>query len=308
MFGEAGDDLLQGGDGNDVFHGDQGGTDTMRGEGGNDTLRAIGISAADLFDGGIGADVADYSLRGAPVTLKASLVSTPTPDDGAPGEGDDLDNVETLIGGSGNDTLEISNSFLARLAPRGTFTLRGNRGADTLRAVNQIRTFMDGGVGSDTVSGGSAADSIFSREGEVDTITCGRGIDTLKPDLRDPISPTCENLDQSDRREGPNVGIRTRSVAVDADGVLAVRLACPRSVRSGCRGALSARLDRRGTRFGGRERYSLRPGRRATVEVSLPAGQVARARRRGARVRVRSVERGRHGPKTTQRSLPARRG
>ncbi len=94
---------------------------------------------------------------------------------------------------------------------------------------------------------------------------------------------------------------------VNGDGALSVRLACPRSVRIGCRGALSARLDRRGARFGAGERYSLRPGRSATVAVDLPGGQVAAARRRGARVRVRSVERGVHGPKTTQRSLAARR-
>ena len=72
-------------------------------------------------------------------------------------------------------------------------------------------------------------------------------------------------------------------------------------------GRLSARLDRARTRFGGVESYSLRPGRSTTVEVELPAAQVSAARRRGAQVRVRSVERGVHGPKTTQRSLPARR-
>ena len=82
-----------------------------------------------------------------------------------------------------------------------------------------------------------------------------------------------------------------------------MRVSCPRSVAIGCRGALSARLDRARSRFGAGERYSLRPGRSATVAVDLPGGQVAAARRRGARVRVRSVERGVHGPKTTQRSL-----
>jgi hypothetical protein len=94
---------------------------------------------------------------------------------------------------------------------------------------------------------------------------------------------------------------------VDGDGALSVRLACPRSVRIGCRGVLSTRLDRRGARFGAGERYSLRPGASRTLEVELPAAQTGAARRRGARVRVRSVERGVHGPKTTQRSLPARR-
>ena len=242
------------------------------------------------------------------MTIKVSHVTVTTPDDGGPNEVDDIDGAENLIGGDGNDTIEVSNSALGT-APRDTRTLRGNRGADTLRVVNRVRTSMDGGPGRDTVIGGAAEDSIFAREGEADTITCGGALDTLKPDLRDiPISVDCENLDQSDRREGPNVGIRNASVAVGADGLLAVRLACPRSVRIGCKGALSARLESKGTRFGGGERYSLRAGRSVTVEVGLPSGQVARARRRGARVRVRSVERGLHGPKTTLRSLRSRRG
>lgn len=314
LGGGLGDDLLQGGDGNDRFEQqdfvDVGGTDTLRGDAGNDTFQANRDSSgtsSDLFDGGGGVDVADYSKRTAAVTLRTTVSSTTGPDDGAPGEADDLDNVETLIGGSGNDTLEVSNTFASLVAPKTMYTLRGNDGADTLRAVRQVRTFLDGGLGTDTITGGSAVDTIFSREGEFDAIACGSDIDTLKPDLRDvPISADCENLDQSDRREGPNVAIRNRLARVGDEGSLGVRLACPRSVRIGCRGALSARLDRRGTRFGSGERYSLRPGRSAVVQVQLRRAQVASARRRGARVRVRSVERGVHGPKTTQRSLAAR--
>jgi Ca2+-binding RTX toxin-like protein len=306
-----GNDVVEGGDGNDRLAGDGGGTTTIRGGAGNDTLVA-GTDlqrSVDLFDGGTGVDTADYSARATGVTLKASLLSTPTPDDGKFGEGDDLDGVDTLIGGSAADTLEFSNSILGTV-PRGfRATLRGNAGDDFLKIVNGIPTSLDGGLGQDTVRGGSAVDNIFSREGEHDTITCGASsLDIIKPDLADnPLSADCENLDQSDRREGPNVAFRTSLARVHEDGALSVRLACPRSVRIGCRGGLSARLDRRGTRFGGSDSYSLRPGRSATVEVGLPTGQVAAARRPGARVRVRSVERGVHGPKTTQRSLPGRR-
>jgi hypothetical protein len=319
LFGEDGNDVLKGGDGfdlvdggtgDDELRGDSGGTDTLLGKDGNDVLVALAsqfTASADRFNGGAGTDVGDYSARSATVSLKVTVGTTGSNDDGAAGESDGLESVETLIGGSAADVLEFRSSL--RSSPAGIRTLTGNSGADTLRAVGAITTSMDGGLGSDTVSGGLGVDSIFAREGEKDTITCGGSLDTLKPDLRDtPVSADCENIDQSDRREGPNVAFRTRLARVDGDGALAVRLACPRSVRIGCKGAVSARLDGKGTRFGASERYSLRAGRAVTVEVELPAGQVGRARRRGARVRVRSVERGVHGPKTTLRSLPAGRG
>ena len=291
LSGGGGFDLVDGGAGDDLLSGDSGGgTDTLLGKDGNDVFVANQFTAsADRFDGGTGTDVGDYSARTAAVSLKATVGTTGSNDDGAVGESDGLESVETLIGGSAADVLEFRS--VTRSTPLGTRTIMGNAGADTLRAIGAVRTSMDGGLGQDTVSGGLGVDSIFAREGEKDTITCGGSTDTLKPDLRDtPVSADCENIDQSDRREGPNVAFRTRLARVDGDG------------------ALSARLDRRGARFGAGESYSLRPGRSATVEVELPAAQTAAARRRGARVRVRSVERGVHGPKTTQRSLPARRG
>ena len=314
LDGRRGNDLVQGGDGDDLIEqfslADPGGTDTIRGDAGNDTFKASNraVVSPDLFDGGAGTDVADYSSRDGAVTLKVPVGFNTAPDDGAAGEGDDLDDVETVIGGNGNDTLEFANATLA-LAPRGAKALRGGPGADSLRAVNRIRTSMDGGLGPDVVRGGPSEDTIFSREGEADTITCGGAIDTLAPDLRDvPVSPDCENLQQSDRREGPNVVFRTKAAVVRKDGRLAIRLSCPRSVGIGCRGTLVARVDRNRTRFGAKQAYSLARGKSATVVVKLPAGQVAAARRRGARVRVRSVERGVHGDKTTQSSLPARGG
>jgi hypothetical protein len=316
LFGEDGNDrlgsgdgfdLVDGGAGNDQLGGDSGGTDTLLGKDGNDVLVASQFRAfADRFDGGAGTDVGDYSARTASVSLKVTVGAAGSNDDGAAGEADGLESVETLIGGSANDLLEVRS--VLRSSPAGVRTLSGRSGADTLRATGAVTTSLDGGLGQDTVGGGLGVDSIFSREGEFDTITCGGSLDTVRPDLRDTPAADCENLDQSDRREGPNVAFRTRLARVDGDGALSVRLACPRSVRIGCRGVLSTRLDRRGARFGTGERYSLRPGRSATVEVELPAAQTAAARRRGARVRVRSVERGVHGPKTTQRSLRAGRG
>jgi Ca2+-binding RTX toxin-like protein len=311
LGGGAGFDQLDGGAGDDRFEGDSGGgTDSLLGRDGNDVLVANQFRASvDRFDGGAGIDVANYSARPGAVSLTVTVGTTGANDDGGNNgvEGDGLENVETLIGGAANDFLEFRS--VLRSAPSGTRTIMGNGGADTVQAVGAVRTSLDGGLGGDTVRGGSSVDSIFSREGEKDTITCGGSTDTLRPDLRDvPLSADCEDVDQSDRREDPNVILGTRVATVDEDGMLTMRLRCPRSVGVGCRGTLSARLDRRGTRFGSGERYSLRAGRSVSVEMELPARQVSRARRRGARVRVRSVERGEHGPKTTLRSLPARRG
>lgn len=311
-------DVVEGGEGKDELVGDLGGVDTLRGEGGDDVFRALAsfpdFFPGDAFDGGPGIDVADYSARTGPVFLRISNQGT-TPNDGAGAEGDDLDAVETLLGGAGGDTLEVEAVPILVITPGptppapgapGVFTLRGNGGADTLRAVGSPRTSMDPGPGRDVVSGADGQDSIASVDGERDKVTCGGAVDRLFSDLRDPISVDCEGVSQGDRREGPNVSVLTRTARVARAGLLRVRLACPRSVRIGCRGRLAARLDRRAARFGARQPYALRPGGSTVVAVSLPSGQAAAARRPGARVRVRSVERGVHGPKTTQRLLATR--
>lgn len=139
--------MLEGGDGNDELVGDFGGVDRLRGEGDNDVFRALSsfpdFFPGDAFDGGPGVDVADYSARTGAVFLRTSTRAT-APDDGAGAEGDDLDSVETLIGGAGADTLEVEAVPTLVITPGPTppqpgppivFTLRGNGGADTLRAL-----------------------------------------------------------------------------------------------------------------------------------------------------------------------------
>ena len=234
--------------------------------------------------------------------MNLSTGSTAAANDGAPGEGDDLDGVTRLIGGSAEDTISATRPGLSRP----TMRLLGGAGDDVI-TVTATAGVLDGGTGADTIRGGSLADQVLARDGVADDIKCGGAVDTLRSDLRDvPISSTCENLDGSNRLEGPNVLVRSRSVFVKADGSLSVRLACPRKLRRRCAGALSVRIDKARSRFGRRTRYSIRPGRAKTVRVTLRASQRRAARRRRARVRVRSVERGTHGPKTTQRSLRVR--
>ena len=293
--GDGGNDVVEGGDGADVLSGDGdtngvGGSDILRGGNGNDTFRARSTSNAqpDRFEGGGGVDVADYSVRTTRVDLTTKLTSPPDPpNDGAFNEGDDLVGVETLLGGSGPDALLVTAPSLGM--PLFAQTLRGNNGNDSLRIIGNARSSLDPGLGQDTLLGGAAGDIIFIRDGESDPMGCGPGTDTVTADLRDKPPSTCENVDQGAVREGPNVRISSARRA--ARGMLAVRLRCPRQLRRPCAGTLRAG-SRRATR------YRIRPRRSATVRVRFAS--------RARTVRLRSVERGTHGPKTTIRVLRVR--
>jgi Ca2+-binding RTX toxin-like protein len=292
--------VLEGGAGDDVFIGDSAGggagATTHRGGEGRDTFRASSTAVQpDLFDGGPGSDVADYSGRTTAVDLSVRFFSVfNAPNDGQAGEGDHLENVEKLIGGKAADTL-TATKVGSGTSP--TFRMEGREGNDTLRVNGSLLSSLDGGLGRDTIIGGSVGDAIEAREGEQDSIDCGSGDELVIVDLRDDPVSNCSRVDRGAVREGPNVAVRSRTAALRADGSMLVRLSCPRALPRACAGNLTARADARGTRFGRATRYSIRRGRSARVRVAVPAVQRARARRRG--VQVRAVERGDHGLKTT---------
>ena len=317
LNGFGGADVVEGGDGDDVLRADNRaadeqttGPDTLRGEGGDDTFRAVGGpsgGSGDRLDGGPGRDTADYSSRTAGVTLRVNIGGTRVADDGAPGEGDDIgEDVEGLTGGAGADLLQFTQAAGATGPP--LLGLTGNAGRDRLVSDTATQTVFDPGIGPDLVSGSSAGDRVLGRDAEHDSVDCNGGIDGYSADLRDgPISAECEQVDQGAINEGPNVVMPSGALRVRRDGTVAVRLRCPRKLRIACKGSLAVRVDRAGSAFGRRIRYRIRHGRAVTVRVKLPVAQRSRARRRGARLRLRSVEAGSHGPKTTLRSLRARR-
>jgi Ca2+-binding RTX toxin-like protein len=158
ITGGSADDDLEGNGGADVVKGDVGNdsvsdgdrTDAASGSGGNDLLSGGdgddmidggplpgGGAGADTLDGGPGADVVDYSRRVAPIVVTEGAGA----DDGAPGEGDNVLNGETILGGSAGD-------FLAGAGEPNV--LRGGRGNDVL----------DGGGGSDVLEGGAGNDLV----------------------------------------------------------------------------------------------------------------------------------------------------
>src|SRR4051812_18965453 len=143
LTGGAGNDFLVGGDGNDVMEG-QGGADTLAGQNGTDR--------------------ADYVSRTGPVD--ASLDGQA--DNGAAGEHDNiLDDVETIRGGSGNDSL-VGN---------------GNRNFLIGGPGNDI-IFGQGGAGDD-INGGPGDDRLFAADGLSDDVSCGDGNDQAQLDLQD---------------------------------------------------------------------------------------------------------------------------
>ena len=106
------------------------GDDTVTGGGGND--RIDGGPGDDRLAGGGGFDELSYTSRAAPLVVDLALGKG-----GEPGEADDLDGFETLLGGSGADVL------------------RGS-GADEV---------IDGGEGADAISGGGGDDALFGNVG-----------------------------------------------------------------------------------------------------------------------------------------------
>jgi Ca2+-binding RTX toxin-like protein len=233
-----------------------------------------------------------------------------------------LDDV--LIGGKGNDTLsgEGGNDSLSGeegddilnggdqndtiAGGAGKDRIRGGAGSDSLGG-DAGNDDLDGEAGTDRYSAGSGDDTLDSRDGEKDTIDCGTGVDSVDADLKDSVQDSCENLDQGAVKEGPNVRITSKSLRLAADGTARVRLHCPHQLHIRCRGSLA--LVRAGAtkRTSGVARYAVRPGRSIAVRVRI-GGADRRALKRGRKLsrRVRSVEHGTHGPKTTIRLVTVR--
>ncbi|MFF0110755.1 calcium-binding protein [Streptomyces hirsutus] len=155
LNGEDGRDTLDGGDDTDVLNGGNG-NDVLNGGNGNDSL--LGgpgpirdpdgvVEDTDALNGGPGTDTATYVARSAGLVVDLD----DTPDDGQPGENDDVrSDVENIIGGDGNDDLTGNSA---------ANTLNGGPGNDTLRGA-------DGISGNDTVNGGIHTDSCTADTGD----------------------------------------------------------------------------------------------------------------------------------------------
>jgi serralysin len=155
LYGGNGDDQMEGLDGDDKLYGGAG-TDSVSGGKGRDWLDGgagddglvgdePGKVYADVLLGGSGSDAISYFDRVAGVTVDADGA---TGDDGQAGEHDSVGaDVETIIGGRGNDRLTGNNA---------SGQLQGYAGDDVLH----------GGGGDDLVEGGPGRDRLFGDAGD----------------------------------------------------------------------------------------------------------------------------------------------
>jgi hypothetical protein len=234
LKGYDGDDRLDGGDGDDTVIGGVD-RDTVLGGPGTDNVAGDGFedAYADVVDGGPGLDTidGDWSSRryDAVVTpLNVTLAGGADDGRGSGAEGDDIRGVERIhenIPGVyvGTDAPE---EIVVRQITQ-SVTMRGNGGNDILKTGDGADTIdggtgddeLDGGFGDDTIVGGPGRDRISAdtaggdcgplwckypygndqvdaRDGEVDSINCGVGNDTVNADAIDVVSTDCETVNR----------------------------------------------------------------------------------------------------------------
>jgi Ca2+-binding RTX toxin-like protein len=178
-------EYLLGGPGNDTLKG-RGGSDFLNGGSGADTLSggtSVQFFGLRIFEPAI--DTVTYAGRTNAVHADPDGVA----DDGEAGEGDMLeDDVEELIGGSGDDVL-VGTTAQGRIRGEerlfgslvygrgGDDTLRGARAGDTLIG-DRGNDILRGAPGDDTLMAGRGHDALLGNRGQ-DFILGGSGNDRL---------------------------------------------------------------------------------------------------------------------------------
>jgi len=195
------DDSLTGDNNDNVIFGADG-DDTIAGLGGADTF--LGSAGADTIDGGSDLDTIDYSglagISSINALLNGSILSTITV---VGGTSDQVQNVENVIGSTGNDILQGGNLDNVLDGFSGDDRLSGGVGDDTLigglgidtadysavgSAVNVNllinRAIDDGDLGSDNIFSienvdGSAFNDVIKGDGFVNVLSGNGGNDSL---------------------------------------------------------------------------------------------------------------------------------
>jgi uncharacterized delta-60 repeat protein len=125
----------------------------LNGGNGNDTL--TGGLGNDIFNGGNNRDTVTYAGRTSALILSIDNSAN----DGQTGEFDNIStDIETVIGGNGNDRITGSDATNALYGGPGNDVLIGKAGNDLLGGQDGNDT-MDGGVGSDGFFGNTGIDT-----------------------------------------------------------------------------------------------------------------------------------------------------
>ena len=171
--GGADNDSLHGGSGNDTLKGG-GGSDWLYGQADNDMLKGGG--GADHLDGGTGINTASYFYS--PSGVVVSLIGDTAY--GGDATGDELDNIQNLIGSGYADTLMGDNFGNELSGMDGNDSLKGYGGGDTLTG-GRGDDYLDGGYDADTMAGGEGNDMyIVDNAWDVVTEYGGQGVDEVR--------------------------------------------------------------------------------------------------------------------------------
>lgn len=190
IFGGAGTDTIYGGEGNDILHGGDE-TDTLFGGDGDDTFFGP-FAHKDIISGGDGIDTLDLSASTAnPVPVSNYVIDI---DQGASTNGGvsfligsysgleniiSFDTIAIEIIGNASDNILISSNFNDTIRGEdGNDTLHGRDGSDILYGDSGNDTLY-GGEGVDTLYGGQDDDTfIMTLESGADDLIGGNGNDT----------------------------------------------------------------------------------------------------------------------------------
>jgi Ca2+-binding RTX toxin-like protein len=179
----AGGDLVRAGRGADTVNGGRG-PDWIRG--GLDDDRVNGDRGRDFIAGGLGDDVLDGE-RGR----------------------------DFISGGKGGDTLSGGARRDIIFANRGRDHTNGGDGPDVLWALSRFDVALIGDPEGDELSGGNGRDRFRVRDGEVDLVHCGDGVDRVRADQFDAVDNDCEHVDRRDVTSLDQVEDETENRAED---------------------------------------------------------------------------------------------
>ncbi|MEI2713994.1 MAG: calcium-binding protein [Nocardioides sp.] len=216
LDGGGGDDLMYGGLGADVFNGGAG-VDTVDYDNAYDfnVTRVFNASLDGIANDGVSGEGDNIGADGGVENLFIDAYGTFNP---MTVVGNDAAN--TITGApSGTVSVDLrggNDSFVGGASDGGTISVVGGAGDDRITTWGK-EISVDGGTGADmiktqdgdsTVTGGPGSDSIItgagndtinSRDGEVDSISCGIGADTLIGDSHDVVNADplafCESQD-----------------------------------------------------------------------------------------------------------------
>jgi hypothetical protein len=309
VIGGPGGDTLLGGDGNDTVEG-HGGPDTVAGGAGDDLLSGDANKGkwADSIDGGPGSDRIEFDWSDGSFDAPREPVNVTlagAADDGRPGEGDDVRGVEKiwshdkgrLVGTDAGEHLEVVQITESGelLGHGGNDTLRGADGPDTLDGGAGADE-LDAGFGDDAVTGGPGQDTIWgdrrggdcgpfwckypygndtidSRDGQRDSVSCGAGTDSVKADGADIVAGDCETVERAQADSvGPDAEAKPACIVPRLRG-MKLKPAKRKLTRAGCKAKVryaKSRTVRRGKiiKAGARPGKRLPRGARVTLPVS----------------------------------------